>query len=291
MQSYDSNDPQFVAADELMNQCRLATCNPAQAELRIEQLQNLLATQPDYPHRGMTWYFLGMHQQQLQQYGAAVSSFKQALYADPQLLNRTPIQHYIMRCKRQDITQRGPVIATAIAGTLLLLALIVVLAKPPPGRVWRRTSLVYGGGLALWLLLVVLVPVAFGPVVSGTGDFPQPVYIGHQLQQPGHQVLWQLLTYGSLALIASALVSLAASRLSARNRAPAAIIASLVVIFLILGSGYLRHWHGRFSIHDGQVVFLVREIAWKQDVPDEMLPLFDEDFRNRIIQAKQETKK
>ena len=52
---------------------------------------------------------------------------------------------------------------------------------------------------------------------------------------------------------------------------------------LVIQPEYQRH----YIYGDGRMLFLVHEIAWPKDVPEEMYPLYHDSFRERIIKAKQ----
>ena len=43
----------------------------------------------------------------------------------------------------------------------------------------------------------------------------------------------------------------------------------------------------RYDAGSKRIFFLIKNIASKEDVPEEMLPLYDKDFRQKIMESRQ----
>lgn len=286
---YDSGEERFRNADRTLNEARLATSDPARARRRIAELEAILETHPDYPHRAMVHYFLGLNHQFLGNQGRAAAAFEAALQGRPDLAGRTPIMAYLDMARRRNFADTAPrYLLVALA--LLLAISVVPLFRADLGRVpWRRLGLVFGIALLLWPAIALLVPLVLGRPTTGIETYPKPTLVNVGLGQTGDAPLRSLLVYGFGAIGATLLVSAGSSAIRSRPWRQAAMAGgALLAGGLVMSLFYVQRCYGR-SRYDPQgtrLVFLVKDIAWKKEVPEEMLPLYDEDFRNKIIEAR-----
>lgn len=284
---YD-NGPAFIAADEVLNRCRLATVDPERAQARVTALEEVIANHADYPDLAMAHYFLGLNLQVVERYGEAVSAFSVALDRRPELAEMSAITSYIAANRRKYWADMGPKACGGAAAVLVLVGLVLALGAPRGAVPWPRLALAGGLGLAAWVALVVLLPLVMGPPAeSALEGFADPVLVQLRVGHIGHQPLLVLAAYGAGAILAALVVAGGCARLG-RSALPVGVVAAFLVAAMVVGAGYFRHFHGRYSFRDGRLVFLAREIAWKKDVPEAMYPLYHEDFRHRIIAAKKE---
>jgi hypothetical protein len=286
---YDSGEERFKEADRVLNEARLATSDPVKARRRIRELEGILSAHPDYPHRPMVQYFLGLNLQLVGEYGRAAVAFEAALAGKPDLSRRTPVRAYLDLARKKQFAHSAPrYLLGALA--LVLLASVLPLFRADLGRVpWRRLCFVFGAALLAWTIAVLLVPPLVGVPDGGIEGYPTPTLANVRLGQIGDGVLRSLLSYGLGAILAAGLVSVGTSLI--RSRAPRAAAMSgggLLVAGLIMALFYVQHCYGRCKHYSrgGRLVFLVKDIAWKKEVPDEMLPFYDEDFRRKILEAR-----
>lgn len=285
LERFDHQDPRFAAGDALLNDCRLTTVDPTVAAQRVMRLEALLAAQPPHPDRALAWYFLGVNQQVCERFGAAADAFDQALELMPSLAQISAIEAYSSSCRKRHLAAVGPLWCGGLGGVFLLLGLVGCLSAPPGAVPWRRLVVAMGAALLIWLLLIPLVPLLMGaPAPSALTGYATPVLVTSLPGEIGQRSLWILALYGAVAISAGFVLAAAAARLP-RGRVPTAVLAAGLVAACVVGVGYFRHFHGRYHFRDGRLLFLAQEIAWKKDVPAAMLPLFDEDFRARIMEA------
>jgi hypothetical protein len=286
---YDSGQERFRGADRALNEARLATSDPARARQRVARLEAVLESHPDYPYRPMVRYFLGLNLKLLGEHGRAAEAFEAALEGRPDLAHRTPIMAYLRLARQREFVERAPRFLLA-ALALLLLVSVLPLFRADPSRVpWRRLGAIYGPAALLWPALLLVLPPLAGTPATGLEGYPRPALVNTGLGQLGDGVLRSLLGYGLAAILAAALVAIGASLLRSRPRRAAATVAGgLLAAALVMALFYVQRCHGRasYDARGRRLVFLVKEIAWKHEVPEEMLPLYDEDFRKKIVEAR-----
>ncbi|MFO7900135.1 MAG: hypothetical protein R6V58_13880 [Planctomycetota bacterium] len=288
LQEYKSEDPAYREADELLNEVKFATSSPEKARTQIDQLEQVLAKYPDYPHRHAAHYFLGMNYQLLGEYGKAADAFESALERKPELASEMALDDRVETLRERHLAQTAPRILIFVILGLLVVGAIPMLKKERAPVPWVRLIVVYGAALALWGLVIWLVPILLGPPeVSG---YPRPTFVGYRLGQVGDGRLVALLGYGAGAIAAAFLlsVSLAGLRSAGLRRG-----LSLALVLLMTGSCMalysVRNWYGQgeFGRYGGRLIVLIKDISEKHEVPDEMIPLYEhERFRKRIIEAK-----
>lgn len=288
---FKSDNPAYRPADDALNEARLHMGSVESAVERVKRLEAIAAKYPDYAYRADVLYYLGVNNQMLMRYDAAIAAFEAALMAEPDIAKETPIVSYLRTLKGRTFTRQ----ASATLITILLASLALAfwrLARSEAAVPWGRLSVVYGLTLAFWAALVLLVPVVLGQPLTGLDPFPKPVLSDSHLGQLGDTPLRALLLYGAGAILATLPIIVAVATLT---RKPARALLSglgvLAVAGSIMGLYGLRYCYAdtQYDAGSKRVFFLIKNIATKEDVPDEMLPLFDKDFRKKILESRRTT--
>ncbi len=292
--AYRSADPRFAEADAVLNEARLATANAVAAEARIAKLEGVIERFPDYPHRAMAEYYLGLNCQVLERYDQAAKAFAAALRDKPELEFKTSIMSYLDTARRRRFASRASLGLIGVLALALVMALWRLSRADSADIRWGRTIAPFAGALVVWAALVLLVPMLLGPPAKGLEKFPTPTLVGFRLGQLGDGPLRTLGWYGVFAILAALPVVAAASRLAgAARRILLGALGVLVVAGSLMGLFTLRYCWGQsqYDAGSGRINFLVKDIATQADVPDEMLPLYDPEFRERIIQNRKKAGK
>ena len=289
---FKSDNPFYRPADDALNEARMHMGSVESAAERVKRLEAIAAKFPDYAYRADVLYYLGVNNQMLKRYDAAIAAFEAALRAEPDIAKETPIVSYLTTLKGRTFTRQASATLIALLLTSLTLAFWRLTRTDAPVR-WGRLSSVYGLTLALWTALVCFLPALLGQPQTGLDPFPKPVLSDACLGQLGDVPLWALLLYGAGAILATLPIVVAASTL---KRTPArALLAGLGVLAVagsIMGLYGIRYCYAdtRYDAGSKRVFFLIKNIATKEDVPDEMLPLFDKEFRKKILESRQKAK-
>jgi len=83
------------------------------------------------------------------------------------------------------------------------------------------------------------------------------------------------------------IISLASTTVKDKSiRVVLSFCGAIIAAGMVIGLFYFKTCYGQAKSISSRQVFLVKDIAWKEEVPDAMLPLFDEDFRKEIIAAR-----
>ena len=272
-------------ADIALNEARLHMGSVESAAERVKRLEALVTRFPDYPYRADMLYYIGINDQMLQRYDEAIAAFEAALRAEPDIAKETPIVSYLKALKGRTFTKRATTILIALLLTSLGLALWR-LTRADPALLWGRLVACYAATTALWAALVYFLPAWLGQPRTGLELFPKPVLSNFGVGQMGDAPLRALLLYGAGAILATLPIVTALSTLKKRPaRAILAVLGVATVAGSIMGLFCLRYCYAdaRYDAGSKRVFFMIKNIATKEDVPDEMLPLYDKDFRQRIM--------
>ncbi len=291
---FKSDDPKYADADEALNEARANLGDAASARQRITRLQGVLARYADYKYRADAFYFIGLNAQYLGENKQAVDAFESALRAEPEIANETPIVSYLRAVKSQVFLQVANVLLLVLLAAILLPALLRLTRADAATLPWKRLFAVYAIAAVAWTALVFLLPALLGALKSGLDPFPKPVLSEYCLGQIGDEPLRALLGYGLGAILATLPIIAATARISRPGtRRALTSLGVLSVIGALMGLYGIRYLYvnARYQGDSRRVVFLVRSVDSMQDVPDAMLPLYEKDFRQRVLESRKRAKK
>lgn len=286
-------DPRYAKADAVFHEAKSNMGDAATAQQRIAEIKAVLKEFPDYKKRAALLYFVGLNEQTLGHYEEAASAYEQALQEAPQLATKTPIMAYLKTAKNHTFIRMTNIVLIALLIAALLPALWRLTLKDSADIVWGRIFAVYAAATAIWVGVVFLLPSLYGTLSTGLENFPKPTLSNFKIGQMGDQPLVDLLAYGIGAILASLPIVAAASRVKKPpTRIGLTVIGFVVVTGSIMGLYGIRHLFASASFSPGKdrLVFMIKSIDSPGKVPDEMLPLYDEHFRQRILDSRKETK-
>jgi tetratricopeptide (TPR) repeat protein len=291
---FTSDDPAHLSADIVLNEARANLGDAAAVRQRIARLEGVLARFPDYKFRADAFYFIGLNAEALGEHERAVHAFESALQVEPGIANETPILSYLRAARSHTFRRAADGVLLALLAAALLPALFCLLRPDAADLPWRRLFAVYGAALAVWALLVALLPVFAGPLRIGLDPFPKPVLTNFRLGQIGDGPLRALFGYGAGAILATLPVVAACARMRCPvGRRVLTGLGTVAVLAAVLGLYAVRHLYvnARFQREGARLVFFVRSIDSMKEVPDAMLPLYDEKFAKRVIEARKQAQK
>ena len=286
---FKSENPAHREADAALNEARMHMGSLESAAERVKRLEGIAAKFTDYPYRADVFYYIGINNQMLQRYDEAVAAFEAALRTEPDIAKETPIVSYLNALKGRTFTKR----ASAMLIALLLAALALAfwrLTRADASVLWGRLSATYVLTLAFWTALVFFLPTLLGQPRTGLAPFPKPVLSNFCVGQMGDYPLRALLLYGAGAILAPLPIVIAVSTLQRRSaRALLTVLGVLAVAGSVMGLFGIRYCYAdaRYDAGSKRIFFLIKNIASKEDVPEEMLPLYDKDFRQKIMESRQ----
>ena len=291
---FHSDDPKYADADATLNEARANLGDNAAARQRITRLQGVLARFTDYKYRADVFYFIGLNAQYLGENQQAVAAFESALRTEPEIANETPIVAYLRAARSQVFLQLGNILLLVLLATALLPALLRLTCADTALLPWKRLFAVYAVTAVVWIALVFLLPALLGALKSGLDPFPKPVLSDYRFGQIGDEPLRALFGYGLGAILATLPIVAATARIARPGlRWALAVLGVLAVISALMGLYGIRHLYvsARYPGSCSRVVFLVRSVDSMQDVPDAMLPLYEDDFRKRVLESRKRAKK
>jgi len=285
---FKSENPKYHEADVALNEARTHLGSVTSAAERVKRLEGMVAKFPDYEYRADMLYYVGINDQMLQRYDAAIAAFEGALKAEPDIAKETPILSYLTALKGRTFVQQTNV------GLLVLLVVSLLLAFGQLMRVnaaipWGRLILVYGACVAIWVAIVLVLPLVLGQPRTGLDPFPKPVLSDIALGQMGDAPLRALLWYGAGAILATLPIMVAVATIRRKTlRLLLSMLGPLAVVAAIMGLYGVRYCYNdtRYDREGHRIFFLVKNIATKEDVPDEMLHLYDKSFQQRVLASR-----
>lgn len=290
LREYKSADAKYAKADAVLNRVRFATANLKRAKGYIRDLEAVIQRYPRYEYKAEAYYFLGVNRKFAHDYTGAVEAFSHALNLKPELAQRAPIDAFI---KTSRFEHRAIMIPRFAWGALAIVAVLGVFLAVK-GRAWEhvnRRSMVFAAGCFLvWLIaFFVLSAINTTSQVTGLESYPKPVLVNTTLGTIGDAPFRGILGFGSAAVALSILFSLASSQVSSRAKRHAVnIAASLVASIALMTLCYMRFCY-RTAGHiegtaGGRMNIQIKDIVRREDIPDEMLKLYDEEFRNKVLE-------
>ena len=290
---FKSDDPKYAEADALLNEARANLGDAASARQRITRLEAVLAKYPSYKYRADAFYFVGLNAQFLGATDQAIQAFESALRTEPEIADETPILSYLRAAKNQTFLRVANILLLVLLAAALLPALARLTHADAATLPWKRLFTVYAITAVGWTALVLLIPTLLGALKSGLDPFPKPVLSDYRLGQIGDTPLRALLGYGLGAILATLPIVAATARIPRPGlRRALTLLGVLAVIGAMMGLYDIRHLYvnARYQNETRRMVFLVRSVDSMQDVPDEMLPLYDDKFRQRILESRKQAK-
>ena len=289
---YNSGE-QFSSVDAIMNDVRFETNNLTKVEKRIRQLETALESFPDYPHRAITHYFLGTHHLQLNSYSDAIATLETAHNLMPELGTRTPILKYLATAQenysKQMITRSA---LSALAAVIIVCILIGI--KTGAGRSFPRTA--YRPTVAI--ACVTFAALAAATFITFPADsktlseiFTPPVLSLSTVTTDYAQPLLMLIAYGAASIILAVLIAFSTTNVkNSLAKYITTLCATAIATSSIMVLFYMNECYddGKMT---GQGVatqfnFLGKVLIWHHEVPDKMIPLYDENLRQVINEAK-----
>jgi hypothetical protein len=300
LEKYDSGEDKYQEADAALNAARFVTYSPEKIPVRINKLKLMLQQYPKYPYRAEMYYFLGVMEQNQKNYSGAITAFQKAIELNPDLKWMTPAEDYLKVLHKKWQKLWFPRYALMVLAAVIIIGIIIALAnrknlKFNRKMVWKFTLLPI-----LWCIFFAISGLIKFPVDKAQlSSFPKPVMVYMRLVDTGSAPLWLLGLFGLIAVILSMLFALATSGLQKKFLpyllnfllSASASIAIMVYFYMTfcfnasLEAGQDAGWLSK------RTVFLIKELAFKYEVPDDMLHLYDERFRKEIIKTKNEYKK
>ena len=288
-----SSNGSQTEADVVLEEARSNMGDAAAVRQRIERLQSVLDRFINYKYRADLYYYLGLNEQTLGEYDKAIQAFEAALRTEQQIAVKTPIVSYLKAAKNRTLIRTTNIALIVLLIATLCPALWRLLREDAASLPWKRLFFLYLITVAAYSAVILLLPIALGPVHSGLSSFPKPVLSNFRMGQIGDQPLLALLGYGIGAILATLPVVAAASRL----RTPvmkymAAGVGAGLVVGSVMGLYGIRHLflNAQYNRAEHRLVFLVKSIDSMKDVPDEMLPMYDDNFRKRILDKRSKEK-
>ena len=146
---------------------------------------------------------------------------------------------------------------------------------------------------ALWCIIFFVIAYLDTPSsVPGLEEYPKPVLVNTTLGTMGAHLLWSVFWYGTSCLGVSLLISAAGAGLKKKHRLPAilsgiAVFSICTMLLCYFETAYLRGTVVREdSLLNRRMNILEKNISWPREIPDRMLPMYDEDFRKKILEKR-----
>jgi len=289
-----SNDPQFAAVDSVLKEAQVHMGDEKLARKRIDALHAMITHYPHYPLRAQLYYFLGLNAQILEDYHEAQDAFESALETDPSLKHTTPISAYLAKARRHNLVLFINIVLIVILLAALIPALANLISRNDIALPWGKISMAYALALLLWISIIFVLPMVYAPSPDGLDSYPKPRLLNFSLGHIGDGPLEALLLYGCIAIVSTLPLVIAPGLIRAGKRG---VVLKVCGICMVLGSvmglygvRYL-YTDSRFDGKHRRFVFLVKSIDTMLDVPEEMMPLYEKSFADRIRAAKKKAGK
>ena len=285
---FKSENPAYREADAVLNEARTHMGSADSAAARAQRLESMAAKFPDYPYRADVLYYAGLNYQMLKQNEKAIAAFEAALRYEPDIAKETPIQSYLKTLKSRTFVQR----TNALLLVLLVASLALALGRLLRADVtlpWGRLVAMYGLTIVIWMSLVMVLPGLLGAARTGLAAYPKPVLSNMCLGHMGDAPLRALLWYGAGAILATLPIMTAVATLRSRSaRVLLSVLGVVAVVGAIMGLFGIRYCYADAQVDRGsnRILFLARIITTKEEVPDEMLPLYDKSFQQRVLASR-----
>ena len=293
---YDDYDTglNYKSFDDIMNEVRFETADDVKVSNRIDELELMIQRFPTYPHLSISLYFLGAHHKQSNNNSDAIDAFERALLLNPNLGLRTPILKYLSTVK-EELFKRT-ISYTALLILLLIFTLCISIAlKTKAHRDVSKSTLMPG-----LVLLVLSISILFVTTyVSSVPDkeqieqiFTPPVFVYYGATNTYSQPILLMLGYGACALLFSLAVVISTLNLNYSslkyliNTLSATLCSVALMVLFFMNHCYDDAKISGEGIIGTQLNFLGKLLIWHHEVPEVMIPLFDENLKQVIIDAK-----
>lgn len=298
LRKYETKSTTYTKANTLLNTVKLKTASRSTAQKYIRELEDVIRKYPDYPHLAEAYYFLGVNCQFAGEWNKAINAFSTALELNPALANQTPIQSYLRTSREHYFSEKIPLWLRI--GIVLFLIFFIALGIY--FKSWEhlqpRVVAAWGGGFVLWMAVYAWAAFLDTPEhVPGLESYPKPVLLNTTLFTEGSEPLKMVFWYGTAAFFGSLLILCSCLGLSkSKKRVGISIVAVLMFSACCMALCYMQtcYMRGetvtRGGVFKWRINIMARNISFVNEIPDKMLPLYDEDFRNKIIKRREENK-
>ena len=240
----------FLEQDKLLKEITIQSHQQNEAQKiakQIIQLKSLILQNPGYYKIAEVHFYLGLNQQNIENYGRAYKSFQKAVECKPAIGFFLPVEARMKTALGQWRRQRITRTAWAIAGILLIIiALTYYLSKPWK---WMRPRHVIVGlvMVALWWVVFNISHIWSSsryvvPADINADPIATPKYPDATPGSYGSEVADYLFGYGMVGVLSLYIFAVGSSRLKIR---PLAFCVNTVMGLLILSTMttifYIRH--------------------------------------------------
>ncbi len=289
LRKYETESSKYEKANALLNMVKLKTASREKAQTYIRKLEEITTQYPDYPYLAETYYFLGVNCQFAGEWKKAVYAFLTALELKPSLINHTPIQSYLKTAREHYVSDRMPALLRMMIVVLLIFFILAGLYLKSWQRIQFKSVAAWGLCLLLWLAIFAWAAFWDNPdSVSGLESFPRPVLLNTTLLSEGSAPLLSLFGYAFAAFLGSLLILCSCLGFTNRIKGLGISICGVVLFstccmtLCYMQTCYMKgEAVTRGSICEWRIHLMVRNISFVNEIPDRMLPLYDEDFRKK----------
>jgi tetratricopeptide (TPR) repeat protein len=256
----------FFEQDKLLNEITIQSHQqnqPQQTAKQVSQLKSLILRNPDYYKIAQVYFYLGLNQQNIENYRGAYTSFQKTIDYKPAIGFFLPVEARMKTVRGQWLRQRINRTAWGTAGILpVIIALTYYLSKP--WKWMRPRHVIVGLGMValwwgvfnishIWLSSRYVVPADINADPIATPKYPSATPGSY-----GCEVAGYLFGYGLVGVVSLYIFALGTSRLKFR---PPAFCANGIMGFLILSTittiFYMRHCDHKseFISHDQGIMY------------------------------------
>jgi len=293
---YKSGDSRFAEADAVLNKVRMATVNTVTALQYSEEIEHMLHTYPDYPYKAEAYYFLGLNYKIAAEYSAAKDACEMALKLNHGLEDTTPVKSFIKGAIFELRAIWYPRYAVIAILVVLLGGVLIMLKSTESPKIsvrYLKFSLIT---VVLWAALFIGISlVNTASSVTHVADYPQPTLINTTIGTIGSAPLAGIFVFGAIGIIAllffvfttSTVQSVASRKIV--NVSAAIIVSTSTMVLCYMQFCYRNAtfiWEGK--LHSSRMNILVKDLVWRNEIPDEMLELYDEGFRAKVLESRNE---
>jgi len=286
---------EFSEFDVTMNEVRFETSDSRKAAKRIDDLKQLIEQFANYPHIGIAYYFLGTHLMQLDNYSDAAAVFEKALDNNESLAQRTPIKKYLETSHESHLKQLIRQTAAAALCFVIIFACVIAyttgaLCKDIFLLIKPATFVVGFAGVVLLLLSFISSSPAKEEIET---IFTPPVFTVSGVTSDYSNTLWLLCAYGFCAIALTVATACLTNNLKNRHikyvcNCVLAILTSSSIMTLFYMNECYDDGHLTGEGISSELSFLGKLLIWHHEVPDAMIPLFDDNLQKVIIDANKE---
>jgi hypothetical protein len=265
------------------------TDDPQVLDQRIATLKALEQSVQDPETKADVQYHLGLQYIWADQHYAAFRALDRAAETDLSIHERHPVAPFRDAAYKSWLRGFAPAASRGAAVVLgvffLCLFIFARVRQRKAGGLFRPIALMVLGWTVVFGLAAVIQSLFS---VSHLDAYLQPVLVRRNPFSPGGEALRALFLYGLLAAVSVPIIYHALKLLPRRPRQVFAPLLTLVFALVLTGDFYLHHLFDQVDWPaadltpvrqaSSDITSVVVEIKTIEDIPEDMKPLYDEDF-------------